>query len=249
MRRAGRILILLAILVLVVGMTVFERLWVRGWTHPLDVAIYPVAMDAGSEAFVRQLQPADFDEIADFLAGEAHNHWKKSIPTPRLRLEAPVADRPPPVQARTGLEAIRSSLQLRYYAFRRTSFWQSLGAIRLFVLYHEPRADAVLPHSLALAKGLLGVVQVFASSAQRAQNNVVIAHELLHTLGATDKYDANGQPRYPEGYADPYLTPRLPQYQAEIMAGRVPVTEGRAEIPTSLADIVIGYQTAAEINW
>ena len=77
----------------------------------------------------------------------------------------------------------------------------------------------------------------------------VATHELFHTLGATDKYDAAGQPLFPEGYADPYLEPRLPQYKAEIMAGRVPLTDGRAEIPMSLADTVIGYQTAAEIGW
>lgn len=249
MRRLWRILILLSILVLVAGMTLFERLWVRGWTHPLDVAIYPVAMDDRSQAFVQQLRPGDFQEIADFLAGEARNHWKKPVPTLHLVLETPVREPPPRAQRRTQLEAIGSSLRLRYYALRHTPFWRSLGAIRLFVLYHEPRFNESLPHSLGLQKGLLGVVHVFASAEQRAQNNVVIAHELLHALGATDKYDAAGQPLYPEGYADPYLEPRLPQYKAEIMAGRVPLTDSRAEIPKSLADTVIGYQTAAEIGW
>lgn len=249
MRRAWRILILLSLLALVAGMTLFERLWVRGWTQPLEVTIYPVAMDDRSREFVQQLRPGDFQEIADFLGNEARDHWKKPIPAPRLALAAPVGDLPPLVQARTRLDAIGASLRLRYYAFRHSPFWRSLGAIRLFVLYHELRFNESLPHSLGLQKGLLGVVHVFADAGQRAQNNVVIAHELLHALGATDKYGAAGQPRYPEGYADPYLEPRLPQYKAEIMAGRVPLTDSRAEIPKSLADTVIGYQTAAEIGW
>jgi hypothetical protein len=96
---------------------------------------------------------------------------------------------------------------------------------------------------------LLGVVHVFASDSQQAQNNIVIAHELLHTLGAIDKYDASGQPLNPQGYADLHAYPLHPQQQAEIMAGRIPVTEHRAEMPRSLADTVIGYATAAEIGW
>lgn len=249
MRRMWRILILLFILALVAGMSLFERLWVRGWAHPLDVTIYPVAMDDSSREFIQRLRPEDFREIADFLGSEARDHWKKAVPLPRIVLAAPVRDLPPLAQAHTRLDAIGSSLRLRYYAFRHSPFWSSLGTIRLFVLYHELRFNEALPHSLGLQKGLLGVVHVFASSTQRAQNNVVIAHELLHALGATDKYDAAGLPIFPQGYADPYLEPRLPQYKAEIMAGRIPLTDSHAEIPQSLADTVIGYQTAAEIGW
>ena len=55
-----------------------------------------------------------------------------------------------------------------------------------------------------LQKGLIGVVNAFASDEQAAQNNVVIAHELLHTVGATDKYDPRtNQPSHPDGYAEP----------------------------------------------
>ncbi|MCK7509595.1 MAG: hypothetical protein MZV70_39835 [Desulfobacterales bacterium] len=94
------------------------------------------------------------------------------------------------------------------------------------------------------------MVHVFASDEQRAQNQVVITHELLHALGATDKYDRDtGQPLYPVGYADPYAQPPLPQELAEIMAGRIPVTAGKAVIPDGLNQAMIGYQTAAEIGW
>ncbi len=78
---------------------------------------------------------------------------------------------------------------------------------------------------------------------------MVIAHELLHTFGASDKYDlATLQPIYPAGYAEPALRPRLPQSKAEIMGGRTPVDELNAEIPASLADTVIGAETAQEIG-
>jgi hypothetical protein len=43
--------------------------------------------------------------------------------------------------------------------------------------------------------------------------------------------------------------PRLPQRRAEIMAGRIPISEAQAEMPTSMRQLVIGGPTAREINW
>jgi hypothetical protein len=75
-------------------------------------------------------------------------------------------------------------------------------------------------------------------------------HELLHTLGASDKYDrASGQPLVPDGLADPAQDPRYPQKMGEIMAGRIAVSATRAELPDSLADMVVGPATAREIGW
>ena len=62
-----------------------------------------------------------------------------------------------------------------------------------------------------------------------AQNTIVIAHETMHTVGATDKYDlSTGEPVYPDGYAEPDRSPRFPQPKAEIMAGQRPVSRDRA---------------------
>lgn len=122
--------------------------------------------------------------------------------------------------------------------------------IAMFVLYHDPDSHDRLEHSLGLEKGLIGVVNTFASRSMNPTNNVVIAHELLHTVGATDKYDpATNQPLYPEGYAEPDRTPRHPQEKAEIMAGRVPLSDSESQIPSSLKKSVVGPGTAAEINW
>ncbi len=42
------------------------------------------------------------------------------------------------------------------------------------------------------------------TTAASGGNQVVVAHELLHTLGATDKYArASGQPLEPDGLGDP----------------------------------------------
>jgi hypothetical protein len=77
----------------------------------------------------------------------------------------------------------------------------------------------------------------------------VIAHELLHTLGATDKYGNDNLPRLPDGYAEPDRQPLYPQTFAELMGGRIPVTASEAEIPESLQQVVIGPLSAAEIGW
>ena len=249
MARNRRILILLIVLAAVAGTTTWERLWVRGWTQPLVVAIYPVAMDVASAAFVGQLKAGDFQEIGAFLAREAPRWRRSTIPAAQVVLQAPLRVAPPLARPHGAWEAIQWSLRLRWYAFRQTPFWSSLGTVRLFVLYHPHQFDQALPHSHGLQKGLLGVVHVFASDAQHAQNNFVIAHELLHTLGATDKYDMHGQPLYPTGFADPNSQPPYPQYKAEIMGGRVAITPNRAEMPKGLEEAVVGYATAAEIGW
>jgi hypothetical protein len=81
-------------------------------------------------------------------------------------------------------------------------------------------------------------------------NNVVIAHEILHTLGATDKYDlATLAPLYPAGYAEPDREPLHPQSFAEIMAGRYATDEDTFEMPEALDSVLVGDQTAYEIRW
>jgi hypothetical protein len=79
---------------------------------------------------------------------------------------------------------------------------------------------------------------------------MVIAHELLHTLGATDKYDpVTDAPRFPDGYGDPRQAPLYPQKLAELMAGRRMVSAASWEQPSGLDDVVIGPATALEIRW
>ena len=139
---------------------------------------------------------------------------------------------------------------MRYWAWHVAREVGPPAHIQLFVLYNDPKLHPRVPHSLGLQKGLLGVVHVFASKRDAGGNNVVIAHELLHTLGATDKYDpVTDQPVYPEGYAEPGRMPLYPQYLAEVMGGRIPLSATHSEIPGSLKRAVIGRATAVEINW
>lgn len=249
MHRNLRILLLLFMLLVVIVATFAERLWVRSGSRPLVVDLYPVAMDAPSANHVAKLRPEEFQEIAAYIAAQGERARGRPVPAPRLQLRPVLQVAPPQEPVGTAWQSIRQSLRLRWYAFRQTPFWSSLGTVRLFVLFHEARPGTTLPASHGLQKGLIGIAHVFAASEQRAQNNIVITHELLHVLGASDKYDAAGQPVYPQGFGDFTATPRYPQSKAEIMAGRVAISPSRSEMPNSLEDTVIGYATAAEIGW
>ena len=139
---------------------------------------------------------------------------------------------------------------MRYWAWRVDAPRGPAPDIKLFVLYHDPAMSPALPHSLGLQKGLLGVVHVFADASMRGSNDTVIAHELLHTLGATDKYDlASSKPLLPDGYAEPDRQPLYPQAFAELMGGRIPLSSTEAETPESLRKVIVGAKTASEIGW
>jgi len=252
MFRKFRILFLLLILA-----TVALGAWradsrLTAWEHTIHVALYPIAGDdsPATADFIRGLDDDSFADIAQWLQEQTAKHGLPILQPVMLRLAPPLAAAPPlpPSQAST-LDAVLWSMHLRWWAWQHDRIDGPKPHIRLFVLFHDPEHTSHLPHSTGLAKGQIGVIHAFASRPQRRQNAVVIAHELLHTFGASDKYDfATLQPIYPAGYAEPDKTPRLPQTKAEIMGGRVPLDEQRAEIPASLADTVIGAETAREIG-
>ena len=194
-----------------------------------------------------------------------HSRWNPDpLPLPKA-LEARVADPPavkkpessrlgvasPPPQPPSGesiLENVWWSLRFRAWAWQRR--WGSAsGDIELFVIYYDTATSQSLRHSVGLRGGLIGIINAFAERSYRGSNQVVIIHELLHTLGATDKYGPGNMPLYPEGYAEPYRQPLLPQSKAEIMGGRIPLTASQSRMPVSLTEVTIGVVTAAEIHW
>jgi hypothetical protein len=77
----------------------------------------------------------------------------------------------------------------------------------------------------------------------------VAAHELMHTLGASDKYDSAGRALYPSGFAEPERAPLYPQAGAEIMARNLPIAPNTERPPNTLDELFVGDVTAREIGW
>jgi hypothetical protein len=120
----------------------------------------------------------------------------------------------------------------------------------MFALYYDPATLQRVPDSHGLQKGLIGTAHLFADPAAAGGNNIVITHELLHTVGASDKYDlGSGAPLFPTGLADRDRQPLYPQDAAEIMAGRRALSANQWEMPRSLRSVVVGPETALEIRW
>lgn len=253
MWKSLRITLWLVLLAAIALTTWLDREQSVSWTRPLWVGIFPIAGDNSTttSATIAGLTEAQFRPIADFLAAQGRSRGLTIDQPVRVVLYPALSSTPPARPQSTGMAGnLWWSLQLRYWAFRRSSeLQQTPPHVRLYVIFHDPRRTVKVAHSVGLAKGLLGVVHVFADAAAAGSNQVVITHELLHTLGATDKYDARNQPLFPDGYGDPAQTPRYPQRRAEIMAGRRALSPTEAEIPTSLAQVTVGPQTAHEIRW
>lgn len=249
--RIGMLLLLLAVVMLGSWLS---RARTTDWDAPLWVAIYPINADSSAVAddYIGGLSDETFDSIESFMRREAERYAVAIDEPVRVELYERVTELPPVLERGANfLQRALWSLRLRWWA--RHADDESERAppdIRMFVLYHDPALSPEVPHSLGLQKGLLGVVHAFATGDMTGANNIVIAHEFLHTLGATDKYDfENDRPTFPDGYADPEQEPLYPQRRAEVMAGRLAKSELDWEMPSSLGNVVVGPRTAAEINW
>lgn len=252
MWRKLRIAILLFVLA-----TVAQQAWLRErdleWGDNFHVALYPANVDGSAEVagYIETLTPEQFEPLTAYFAAEAQRYGLAVYHPFEIRLGASVAGNPPqPPRTASALQAIWWSLQFRWWAWRHSPAMRVTPKIRLYLLYHDPGKVKALSHSTALSKGRIGLVNLYGDPAADAQNMVIVAHELLHTVGATDKYDpASNRPHFPDGFAEPEKEPRYPQQFAELMAGRVPVSESDAEIPQGLPHTLIGPATAREIQW
>jgi hypothetical protein len=247
-----RILILLYILLMVAVGGWLSKARTTDWDKALNVVVYAINADASSASqnYIDKLENSDFNDIEDFFKREAKKY--------KLALENPVdvsfageLKQKPPLPPHRGsqLSIMTWSLKLRYWAWQNDNYPYPED-VQIFVLYFDPEKTKTVAHSLGLQKGLIGVVNAFASKKMKKENHVIIAHELLHTVGAIDKYDPKtNQPLYPIGYASPEQSPLHPQKKAEIMAGRIAISENQAEQPHKLSQVILGKGTAIEVNW
>jgi hypothetical protein len=249
-----RIAILLAVLAFVALGAWLDRSRSTDWDAPLRVTVYPIAAgeDAATRDYVAALLREDFASLESFFAGEASRHGVALGEPVRIRVSHVAATPPPAPPADPGVLSVAAwSLRFRYWAWRIAADDPlPTPDVQVFALYHPADGANAVPDSLGLSKGLMALTHLYADERAHGSNQVVVAHELLHTLGATDKYDrATGLPADPHGLGDPGQLPRYPQRHGEIMAGRIATTAGEAVIPDSLDPMRVGSLTAREIGW
>jgi hypothetical protein len=248
-----RVAVLLLVLAVVGFNAWHDRYGSTRWREPLYVAIYPIAADDSpvTASYLAGLDTERFKPIDGFFIREARRYRLDSEEPIKTRLRPQLHDKPPQQAPDSGLFSTALwSLRQRYWAWRVSGHVNEPEDIRIFVLYHDPALTPEVPHSLGLSKGLIGVVYAFASHDMDGANDVVIAHELLHTLGAVDKYaPGNDAPNFPEGFGDPRQAPLYPQRSAELMAGRRMLSADKWVQAENLDEVVIGPATALEIRW
>jgi hypothetical protein len=253
MFKAIRITVLLMILFFVSVSTWLTQARSTDWNNSLWVKIYPVNGDGSdvSARYIDGLTTKTFAPIESFVAREIGKYGHSLERPVRMELGREIREQPPNFGDSPGTLGIMLwSLKLRWWASSVAGPQDDPDPdVRIFVRYHAPEEHFVLENSVGMQKGMVGIVNAYAGKRRAGTNNVVIAHEFLHTLGATDKYDpANGMPDFPLGFAEPDRKPRFPQRFAEIMGGRIALTPTDAMVPRNLDYVTIGAKTAAEIR-
>ena len=254
MLRALRIAVLLYLLAFVAVGTLIESHEATNWDYALRVTVYPVAGDTSAQVgeYIGALTEQRFASIERWLTREASHHGLALDRPVRINLAPDRGVSIPELErGASRLQILIWSLRMRWATLRLA--WNSEQPepdITLYAVYHDSDAGKVLDSSTALRKGLIAIAHLFANRSQSGSNDLVIAHELLHTLGATDKYSFSTlQPEFPDGYIEPDRSPLHPQRYAEIMAGRRALSDDEAAMPASLRNVRVGHVTAGEIGW
>jgi hypothetical protein len=225
----------------------------RQWNRSLEVAVVVLSRSdiVGTEALRSGL-----DELAARLDAE-RRRWRGDGPAP-FRLQVlgptrwegafPVAPASPGLldRARHWLELTRVTDEVHARLRLDPDAWD----IRVYLLLEpgNPAGAETFVEGAGAHLGDLAMVRGRPGS-DISLLLAAVGHEILHCVGAVDKYDDWGHTIEPDGLAEPDLHPAHPQRYAEWMAGEVPLGPGRGRLPASLAELRIGPATAREIGW
>jgi len=251
--RVSVLLLTLAGVLLWAGNDWWRRQQRSRWQRPLRVALVLVEREPIAPTTIAALGTHAF-ELERRLSSEFARYGRTGEPF-SVVVKGPVtaATDPPRAGALDLLGLARHSYELwqwtRDLDERGRVEWRAYDARIYLVLKpsRDGRPRAVEGESEQ--GGRVGVARADVDSSMLDLALFVATHELFHTLGATDKYDAGGNAKYPDGYAEPDKQPRYPQRGAEIMARNVPLSATSERPPDTLEELWIGVTTAREIGW
>ncbi|HKY40283.1 MAG TPA: hypothetical protein VJN18_30320 [Polyangiaceae bacterium] len=226
----------------------------KAWTTPLRVALVLVEREPVPAELLASLNSRALN-LERRLQQERLRHTGQDLPPFSIVVKGPVAATadPPRAGEQDLLGLVRHSLRLwqwtRDLDERGQVEWRGYDARIYLVLKPAHREAPAFVEGESEDGGRIGVASADLDASMLDLSLFVAAHELFHTLGATDKYDATGQARFPDGFATPERTPLYPQPGAELMARNLPLDEGRERPPETLDELWIGELTAREIGW
>jgi len=249
-----RVVLLLSILVAILYGTWLTEKQMASWDRPILVTVYPIAADGKKSTleYARRLDSDSFRPVNEFFSQQSGPYGFTVTPAFRFQVAPVSTERPPPVPPQFNTAAIAWwSLKMRAWSWLQARRDGLISAdIQVFLLLHGLNGLTEMGISVGMRKGRYGVIKAIAKESQAQHNLVVFTHELLHVLGATDKYVlSTGEPIYPDGYADPEQEPLFPQKRAEIMGGAIPLSAYSSALPESLQQCKIGRLTAQEIGF
>jgi hypothetical protein len=226
----------------------------RDWQRPLYVAL--VLLQQG------ELDPAAltlFQERVEALEQALEAEFERyggSFRPIRFQQFGPVrepSEAPAATDDASLWQSLQLSLQLGAFARgcdRAAGLSRDAFDGKIYVRLAAPRSQRrALVEGLGEAGGRIALTRLELSEDSADFGLFVVAHELLHLLGAGDRYDADGLAEVPDGLGEPDREPLYPQSSVEVMArGRV-IEPGVEQPPSQLAELRVGRRTAAEIGW
>ena len=253
----ARVLVLVTVLLSVVlyAATDVRRRRARNeWDHTLEIAVVLLASRPVAPGAVAALQ-ARVPTLEARLAAEGAR-YRARMPRPlRFRVSGPfVTELEAPRAAGTGVaELAQHAWATRQYT-RAIDEGAGVDAgsydARIYVRLRPPvSAKKAWVEGQSEQGGWVGQVDVELDERMVDVALAVIAHETLHTLGATDKYEADGRTLVPQGLADPAQRPLYPQRRADVMARGRLVAEGAEALIDTLDEVGVGPATALELGW
>ncbi len=225
------------------------------WHTPVSVGLVILRhgdVDARALASLQQRARA----LEERLSGE-FQRYRSAPAQPMIQIVAygPVSvSEPPPEEL--GVSFWARALHT-YRMWRYTSAVDEAAGVptraldaRIYVVAEPPHSGTQnFVEGFSEERGRVGVARVDLNVETVDLALFVVAHELLHTLGATDKYDAVGRTSIPAGLPEPELLPQFPQRYAEVMARNRVVSATLEVPPQTLGELRVGRVTAEEIGW
>ena len=231
-----------------------ERTSRHAWTRPLGVSVVLVTQQAvapGTLASWRDALPSLsrwFQQERARLAPGAQMPFTFQLEAPALVAELPPFE--PTAESWSARAWHAWTLRRALAEIDRKAAAARDADLRIYVVLREDTAaGGTWVDGIAAAGGTFGMVRAPRGETELGLPLIAVAHELLHCMGAADRYDAEGHARIPEGLAEPDLRPRFPQRYAEVMTGELPEADGRGRVPRGLAETRVGELTAREVGW